>query len=114
MILSAFFYIAASIINFIYAVFSAISFQFPEQVSSSFTYFVSYFRYAGIFFPIADFMSALGYIITFMTLMYLIKIFLWVFVFLPFIGKVIHLPDHAYGGSMNDDDYRAYRKSMGR
>lgn len=92
MIISALIYITGAFLNLIYVLFSAISFTIPDEISDSLTYFLSYFVYANGIIPVATLMSALGTIVSFMMLMYTIRIVLFTYHLLPWIGKNVSLP----------------------
>lgn len=103
MLLTFILYICGFILSMIYGIFSTVEFTLnTTKISTAITYFVSHLVYLGSFFPIADFMQALGMIISFMTGMYIIRLILMLFHMLPWFGKKVDLPKSSWHNQHNN------------
>lgn len=79
-------YLGGVIINLIAALFSALSFAIPQQMTDSIFYFVSKLKVFGFFFPINTLMQAAGVFLNFLMLFYMVKILLWIIGHIPWIN----------------------------
>lgn len=92
MIISAFFYLIAFFITLLSSVFSFISFAIPDEFIQSISYFLGHFNYLRGFLDVDTFFSALGTVLTFLALLQIVKLGLWVWGHMPWVGKHAPLP----------------------
>lgn len=87
------FYIGGTILNLFAFLFGIVQFVLPAEIENAIIYVFDKLNYFRGFVPITDLLNALSILITFFTFWYLIKIFLWLFSLLPWIGKTTEPPD---------------------
>jgi hypothetical protein len=92
----SFFIIGAGLVVRLFAlIFSIFSLPILDRVTGSITYFAGYLNYIGIMFPpLYDILNAVGLVFSVWILMYSLKIALYLWGMLPFIGKHAKLPTH--------------------
>lgn len=87
MITSALLYILGSILNAFFFIFSAISYAVPDEIESSITFLLGYVNIFSGVFPLDTLYSVILAYLSFITLFYGLKVALWVFAHIPFIGS---------------------------
>lgn len=92
MIFSVLIYLGAEIIDGFAKLFSLINFALPDEIIDSISYFLSYLKYMGFVFPINTLMAAFGTVLSFGCMYFTIKIMLWFWQFVPYLGRKVHLP----------------------
>lgn len=98
MITSIFFYVFAWILNRFAYLFSLLNFALPDSVSTSLNYMLGYFGYLKGVFPVDTLFTVAGIGLTFLLLLYTVKLLLWAYSLIPFIGRHVGLP------SLEQDD----------
>ena len=92
MIFDQFIIIGSAFITVIYSVFGVINLAIPNGISNAVTTFVGYlYMFEGVF-PVSSLITSMVFISTVYFFLYVVKIGLWVFAFIPFIGKNNPLP----------------------
>jgi len=86
MITTIFLYLISFAIQILALVFSVISFVIPNQFQASITYFLSHFNYVRGFFDVDTLFAVMGTYLTFLGFMQIVKLGLWVWNHLPWIG----------------------------
>jgi len=107
MITTIFLYVIGVFVSGIGAIFLLISYTIPSSIITAFENFFSYFAYAQGILPIVPnpgagglwgsvgLLTILGYGLQFLVLWYTVKLILFVFGLLPFVGKHSPLPGHS-------------------
>lgn len=96
-IISFFLIVAGSLLALVADLFSAlslISYIIPPQIGSAFTLFFSYAHIADGVYPMTDTIFAILSVLTVWILLYTIKVILFAFSAIPWVGKVLNLPKH--------------------
>lgn len=108
MLTDLFFFLIGILLKTVVLVLSLITFPIPEAFTTAITEYVSYLSYAQGILPLLPNPSAtglwqsvgmltlLGYGLQFIVVWYLLKLVLWAFSLIPWVGRHIHLP---HGGS---------------
>lgn len=84
--------IIAGFLFLVSQLFSLVSLAVPTQIATAFDTFFDYVHIFDGFFPISDFLLALLFLIALETGLYLVKIFLFGFSLLPWVGSKAELP----------------------
>lgn len=93
MIISAILYIVGAFVTLVSSAFSAISYAIPGNFQTAIHYFFGYLGYLRGVLPIDNILTAMGSFITFLTYWYAIKLILWIYSLVPWIGKTTTLPN---------------------
>jgi hypothetical protein len=95
MITNAFLFIITGILKVILSIFSGLTYLLPQQIPNAFNLFFSYVRIGDGLFPfLSDILLALYTVLIVWILLYIVKIVLWAYSLLPFVGKKASLPQH--------------------
>lgn len=95
MLTDIFFIILASFVSIISAIFrSVVGVVVPSQVGQAFTDFFSFASAGNGIFPMTDVMLALFTVINVWIALYILKVALFGFSLVPWIGKALNLPTH--------------------
>lgn len=92
MILTAIILFGSLMLSLIAQLFSLLNFVIPSQIADSVIYFISFLAYVKPIFPIDTLMQSVGVVLSFYALIYVLKIILWAYAMLPWVGKEIPLP----------------------
>jgi len=92
MIFGAFLIIIASIIDLILFPFRAISSVIPVQIQEAIEWFFGFLNYGSGIFPVRTVYLASLFLLAIWGLKYVIRIVLFVFALLPWIGSSVELP----------------------
>lgn len=92
MIVDIFLYLLAFFLGLLSSLLSSISFVLPVQFSNAIGYFLSYFGYLRGWLDIDILFQAIGIYLIFLGSYYLVRILLWVYSHIPFIGKHVDFP----------------------
>lgn len=76
------------------ALFAGITYFVPIQIVQAFQTFFSYTSVGNGLFPMSDILGAIFSVLGLWITLYIIKIFLFGFSVIPWIGKVLRLPEH--------------------
>lgn len=87
MIVDIFIYLLSAFVWLITAIFSAINYAIPDQITDSIEWLASYLNYLGGLFPIGTLAAATGTILSVWILLYGIRISLWLWSLVPWVGK---------------------------
>ena len=92
MIFDQFIIIGSAFITVIYGLFDIFNLAIPNAITDGVTTFVGYlYMFEGVF-PVSSLITSMVFISTVYFFLYVVKIGLWVFAFIPFIGKNNPLP----------------------
>jgi len=80
------------LLDMIYNLFSFFSFVIPTEIANAIVKFFSYARIGDVFFPMSDILLAIFTIFSVWILMYSVRLVIWVFSLIPFIGKHVNFP----------------------
>lgn len=89
MITDVILYVLGSFVALVGNAFSLIQFAIPQQFVDAVGYFVSKLAYISGFINVPDILAAIGWLLTFITYWYIVKLILWVFSLIPWFGKSI-------------------------
>jgi len=92
MIVSLLYLAGSMLIGVITAFLQGVNFILPEQIQTSFLFLFRQLNYLRGVMPVQDFVLALSFLISIVFLKYLVKVFLFVYALLPFIGKSVKPP----------------------
>jgi len=92
MIISAFFYLIAFFIYLLGTAFSGLAFVIPVQFQEGIAYFLGHFNYLRGLVDVDTFFQVLGTVLTFLGLLQILKLGLWVWGMMPWVGKHQNLP----------------------
>lgn len=94
MIIDLIFYTGSFILILLGGLFSALSFIFPEQITTAINYFVSFFNYFRGWLPIDQMLIAGGVYSTFLGFWYAYKVIRYVYAHIPWVGSHHPHPKH--------------------
>lgn len=92
MITNLLFMIGAQILFMFSAIFSVFPVEIPPEIGEAIRYLLNAINYAANNFPLLDLFLAGLFLLGIYWRVYLIKIFLWAFSLLPWVGKSTTLP----------------------
>jgi len=90
-------YIINAVLATILGIFSLFNVLVPSQVASAFTTLFGYAHIVDSVFPMTDALLAGTFVLTVWTTVYIIKVVLFGYALLPWIGKKGSLPSHGGG-----------------
>jgi len=94
MITDVLLYVVSGLLAIVNFLFSGLSIVIPSQIQAAFLKFFSYVSYGNGIFPFTDAIAAIQLVLFAWMLMYAIKIYLFGFSAIPWLGKVLVLPTH--------------------
>jgi len=86
--------ILASVAQVLLYPFSLIDLVIPEAIGTSLVFVLSHIKYAHAFIDINELMDAVAFVLAAWSGIYIIKIVLWIFGFMPFLNVKKTLPTH--------------------
>jgi len=92
MITSALLIVVSSVIDLVLFPFRAISSVIPESIQDALTWFFGFLNYGSGIFPVRTIYAATLFLLGIWVLKYVVKIVLFVFALLPWIGSDVKLP----------------------
>jgi hypothetical protein len=92
MITSLLFYIIGFFLSLIVWLLNTIKFIIPIEITNGIAYFAGYLVYVRGFIDVDTLVTALGTYLTFLAFYYTIKIGLWLFGHMPWVGKHSEMP----------------------
>jgi len=92
MITDAFLLIVASVIDLVLYPFRAISNVIPAAIQDGITWFFGFLNYGSGIFPVRTIYAATAFLLGVWVLKYVVRIVLFIFALLPWIGKSVDLP----------------------
>lgn len=94
MIIDIFILLISAFLGIIEYLLGLISYIIPSQIATAFSTFFGYVQIGNGLFPVDQALLAISAVLTVWILIYIVKIILFAFSAIPWIGKVLHLPQH--------------------
>lgn len=95
------------ILVFLQGITAAFTNIIPDQLYNSVTTFIQYLAYLNPIFPIDTLLYCISTLAIFFTCLYIIKILLWIWSLVPYLGNHVNLPKLRIG----EEEYKISSKS---